>query len=115
MTNWQPRAKKYLLIYTDDEKLKEWDQQDVARAGEALLAAKPFETPASLRAEVGLKPHQLQGIQWLQNCHRLRSESRRGSLLADDMGLGKTLQILAYLAWCIETDPDLGLSSPAAP
>jgi hypothetical protein len=50
----------------------------------------------------------------LQTCHRLRPQ-RRGSLLADDMGLGKTLQVLTYLAWCIEHDKDLQLGNPSAP
>ena len=43
-----------------------------------------------------LKPHQKDGLAWLQ------SHWRRGSpgvLLADDMGLGKTVQALSFLAW----------------
>lgn len=107
-------AKKYLLIYTDEEQLKDWDQETVQDASRPIEESLQFERPASLLDEVKLKPHQVQGVEWLQNCHRLKPQ-RRGSLLADDMGLGKTLQLLTYVAWSIETDPDLGLSSPSAP
>ena len=43
-----------------------------------------------------LKPHQLEGLTWLQQSFAAGSP---GVLLADDMGLGKTLQGLAFLAW----------------
>jgi hypothetical protein len=43
-----------------------------------------------------LKPHQLEGLIWLQKSWISGSP---GVLLADDMGLGKTLQGLAFLAW----------------
>lgn len=43
-----------------------------------------------------LKPHQRQGLEWLQR-HWL--DGSPGALLADDMGLGKTLQVLAFLLW----------------
>jgi hypothetical protein len=108
-----PKLKKYLLIYTDEEQLKDWDQETIQEVARALEHKISFDCPASLRDGVVLKPHQIRGVEWLQNCHRLRPH-RRGSLLADDMGLGKTLQLLAYLAWCIETDPELSLSSPGA-
>lgn len=42
------------------------------------------------------KPHQVDGIAWLQQRWR---EGMPGVLVADDMGLGKTLQALAFLAW----------------
>ncbi len=45
------------------------------------------------------KPHQQEGIAWLQQRWR---EGLPGVLLADDMGLGKTLQALAFLAWLRE-------------
>jgi hypothetical protein len=109
------QGKKYLLIYTDDGELKEWDKQDAARARIPVPALQPFERPKSLSDEHALKEHQKFGIQWLQGCHRLIGDGRRGSLLADDMGLGKTLQILAYLAWCIESDHDLNLSAASGP
>lgn len=107
-------AKKYLLIYTDEEHLKDWDQESVQEATKPIERPFKFERPTSLRDDVNLKPHQVQGVEWLQNCHRLKPQ-RRGSLLADDMGLGKTLQLLTYVAWSIENDPHLGLNNPAAP
>lgn len=45
------------------------------------------------------KPHQEDGIRWLQE-HWLQGS--KGCLLADDMGLGKTYQALAFLAWLRE-------------
>lgn len=71
-----------------------------------------FELPASLLKEIdgepfALKSYQKQGIAWLQLCLKKSIEEsenpRRGALLADDMGLGKTLQVLVFLAWCIES------------
>jgi SNF2 family DNA or RNA helicase len=61
-----------------------------------------------------LKRHQEQGILWLQNLFRNRLK-RRGCLLADDMGLGKTLQILTFLAWCIESGYKKGLGEDTPP
>lgn len=71
-----------------------------------------FEMPASLLKEINgepfaLKSYQKQGIAWLQLCLKKSIEEsqnrRQGALLADDMGLGKTLQVLVFLAWCIES------------
>lgn len=95
------KAKRFLLIYTDETDTREADEEEARRA-----AAPPLEwprepvLPRSLRPEVRLKPHQLEGLLWLQRCDAV--SGRRGVLLADDMGLGKTLQILTYLAWRIE-------------
>jgi hypothetical protein len=107
-------ADAYLIPYQDEDDLKSWDVKDAAEAQQPVEQSMGHILPSSLRTDVILKTHQLEGIAWLQTCHRLRP-SRRGSLLADDMGLGKTLQILSYLAWCIEHDRDLGLSSEIAP
>ena len=104
----------YLLPYQDDEDLKAWDVKDAEEARLACKASAGHVLPSSLHPHVSLKTHQLEGLTWLQTCHLLRP-SRRGSLLADDMGLGKTLQILSYLAWCIEQDRDLGLSTSTPP
>jgi len=51
---------------------------------------------------VVLKDHQKVGIGWLGGL--LSRDLAKGALLADDMGLGKTLQILTFLAWCIESE-----------
>ncbi len=61
-----------------------------------------------------LKRHQEQGVLWLQNLFGNRLK-RRGCLLADDMGLGKTLQILTFLAWCIESGYKKGLGEETPP
>jgi len=56
--------------------------------------APPIGLPSCLVTT--LKPHQLEGLTWLQKSWICGSP---GVLLADDMGLGKTLQGLAFLAW----------------
>ena len=49
-----------------------------------------------LKSAYDLKPHQQEGIAWLQH---LYMNHAGGCLLADDMGLGKTLQVLYFLDW----------------
>jgi len=104
-------AKKSLLIETHDEYVGQnyVEQSESARHDAAV---KPFERPDSLRAGFDLKSHQQEGVRWLQTCTRI--EDRQGVLLADDMGVGKTLQILSFLAWCIESGrfPDLSRTKP---
>jgi hypothetical protein len=112
--NGSAASDAYLIPYPDEDDLKSWDVKDSAEARQAAQESMGYILPSSLRSDVILKTHQLDGIAWLQTCHRLRP-SRRGSLLADDMGLGKTLQVLSYLAWCIEHDKELGLASETAP
>ena len=53
-------------------------------------------TNTSLKVDYPLKPHQQEGIAWLQH---LYLNHAGGCLLADDMGLGKTLQVLYFLDW----------------
>jgi SNF2 family DNA or RNA helicase len=106
--------KKYLLPYRDEEDLRAWDVADSEDAKQPLEDMMPFISPTCLSQSVRLKKHQEDGVRWLQACHRLRPE-RRGSLLADDMGLGKTLQVLTYLAWCIEQDKELRLGTTRGP
>lgn len=87
-------------------------------------AWRPAELPRSLRENIvtrdgeikplELMPHQLEGLAWLQNMFRNRI-TRGGCLLADDMGLGKTLQILTFLAWCIEKEYKRGLGASEGP
>ena len=74
---------------------------------------KPFERPVSLHGDFDLKRHQQEGVRWLQTCTRIHD--RRGVLLADDIGMGKTLQILSFLAWCIESGAFPDLSRPKPP
>lgn len=72
--------------------------------------------PRALRPTVQLKEHQLQGLAWLQHLYQIRKNYQvRGAVLADDMGLGKTLQILALIAWLIDSMPDEGPALVVAP
>ena len=59
----------------------------------------PISFPAiaqSQRLSASLKPHQIDGLNWLAQCALV---NRDGALLADDMGLGKTLQAIAFMVW----------------
>ena len=107
----QKPSKKTLLIETHDEFVRRnyLEQSERARQDATL---KPFERPSSLRPGFDLKRHQQEGVRWLQTCARI--EGRCGVLLADDMGVGKTLQILSFLAWCIESGPfpDISRTKP---
>lgn len=75
---------------------------------EALLNAKQAEPvlPVLLKEHIHLREHQRQGLAWLQQLFLKSPEETSGCLLADDMGLGKTLQILAFIVWYIEKNPD---------
>lgn len=103
---------KYLLIYTDDENLKSTDIE-TAESASRWVSASVFKRPDSLRADVSLKDHQIEGISWLQTCQK--QPGRRGVLLADDMGLGKTLQMLTFIAHSIEEKVIPELSCPNGP
>ncbi len=70
--------------------------------------------PTGKREPFALKTHQQHGVLWLQNLFSNR-DKRRGCLLADDMGLGKTLQVLTFLAWCIESGYRKGLAEDTGP
>ena len=104
-------SKKTLLIETHDEFVRSnyLEQSERARQDATINA---FERPGSLRPGFDLKRHQQEGVRWLQTCAQI--DDRCGVLLADDMGVGKTLQILSFLAWCIESGlfPDLSRTKP---
>jgi hypothetical protein len=104
-------AKQTLLIDTHEEHVRDAYRKESEEARQVPLAHE-FVAPAALREEFPLKEHQAAGLLWLQTCVRI--PTRRGVLLADDMGVGKTLQILAFLAWCIESGqfPELSCSVP---
>jgi Holliday junction resolvase len=63
--------------------------------------------PKALKAETMLLEHQQHGVAWLQYLWSESPKNSRGALLADDMGLGKTLQLLSFIANCLENDPSL--------
>lgn len=91
----------YLIIYDNDETLRDSDVDRAAEAKTAPDTLAPSRLPRALRADVSLKPHQHDGVRWLDTCRTI--QGRRGVLLADDMGLGKTLQVLVHLANVIES------------
>jgi hypothetical protein len=104
-------AKKSLIIkdHTEDVGQDYMAGSELARISASV---EPYARPASLSQKYELKPHQRDGVQWLQTCVKIMD--RTGVLLADDMGVGKTLQILSFLAWAIESGrfPDLSRSKP---
>lgn len=106
-----PMGKKVLLIKTNEETIEDKFLEEAEKA-RRLAEIVRFQCPAAFRKEFSLHPHQRQGVQWLQTC--IETEGRQGVLLADDMGVGKTIQILTFLAWCIETGklPDLAKLVP---
>lgn len=71
-----------------------------------LGLAANADLPLSLLPDTALREHQLKGVGWLQHLYALSPHVTSGCLLADDMGLGKTLQLLTFIAWCIENEPD---------
>jgi len=93
---------RYILIHPNEVGDTAMGAEVVREAAKLVHDAKQAEIPKSLNPEVALKPHQLEGLRWLQNCYRHVPNHRRGALLADDMGLGKTLQTLTFCAWLIE-------------
>lgn len=62
-----------------------------------------FHPVEGLKAGIHLKPHQVEGVAWLQH---LVESNAKGCLLADDMGLGKTLQLLSLIDWYDRKYPD---------
>src|SRR5262245_26384488 len=94
------KERRYLLVYTNDDQLDH--REDISLPpGAPDLTVSP-ELPKSLIPGVQLKPHQEEGVAWLQRNYLLGQSGRRGCLLADDMGCGKTFQVLTFLAWLIE-------------
>ena len=104
--------KKYLLIETNEEFVKEALLSEAQTARE-FFGGSSYERPRALRQDRSLRPHQEDGVRWLQTCAQIRE--RNGVLLGDDMGVGKTVQILAFLAWCIESGKFPGLSKAEPP
>lgn len=71
----------------------------------AMPTGRQAKLPSSLKDGIALKDHQLSGVAWLQHLWSLSPHECRGALLADDMGLGKTLQLLTFIAACLEENP----------
>ena len=73
----------------------------------SVPAGTPPRLPKTLRPTTDLKPHQHDGVAMLQHLWTHSPHACRGCLLADDMGLGKTLQLLTFIAHCVEQEPTL--------
>jgi hypothetical protein len=103
--------RKYLLIETNEESVRSGFLSEAENA-KLFDGAADYERPQALRQDRTLHPHQERGVRWLQTC--AQTSGRKGVLLADDMGVGKTVQILTFLAWCIESGkfPDLSRREP---
>jgi hypothetical protein len=104
--------RKYLLIETNEESVRSGFLSEAENA-KLFDGAADYERPQALRQDRTLHPHQERGVRWLQTC--ARTSGRKGVLLADDMGVGKTVQILTFLAWCIESGKFPDLSRPEPP
>jgi hypothetical protein len=106
------QAKKRLVIKRNLESVDYTEAR--ATALQTPVGSEP-RLPTALRPEVVLKPHQHEGIAWLQHLWEASPDHCRGTLLADDMGLGKTLQLLTLIAAAFEVDPDLPPALVVAP
>jgi hypothetical protein len=95
------QGKRFLLVYTNETETLDADQRAAVRAARPAPRPTDLRLPNALTPGLDLKPHQRDGLLWLQCCHALGPD-RRGVLLADDMGLGKTRQILVHLGRLIE-------------
>jgi hypothetical protein len=91
---------RYLLIHTGDEFVSP-NFASEAEAAKQFAGTASYSRPEALRQDRTLHPHQEDGVRWLQTWARI--PGRKGVLLADDMGVGKTVQVLTFLAWCIES------------
>lgn len=105
-------GKKYLLIETNEESVSS-ELVTEAKIASQFAQNISYERPMALRADRTLRPHQEHGVRWLQTCAQIKERS--GVLLADDMGVGKTVQVLTFLAWCIESGKFPGLSKREPP
>lgn len=105
-------AKKTLILRSNIQAV---DYEEQRREALLALPSEP-EDPAGLTSDFTLLPHQREGLAWLQHLHKSKIEHQvRGAVLADDMGLGKTFQLLAFMAWLAEKDPDVAPMLVVAP
>ena len=100
-----PKVQKHQLVLKSN--IDEVDYAEERNERLAVPIGAIPKLPSSLRASTGLKPHQLDGVALLQHLWAHSPGACRGCLLADDMGLGKTLQLLTFIASCLEQDPTI--------
>lgn len=109
--------KKYTKRHTDNSGPKKQlvlraniqavEYEEMRREALQAVPATP-KLPSSIRADYALLPHQEAGLAWMQHLFSLQAGyAVRGAVLADDMGLGKTFQLLAFMAWLLEQDPNM--------
>lgn len=99
----EAQQRKGLVVKPNVTKL----DHEERRGALALPDGAKARLPRSLKSNIALKEHQLHGVTWLQHLWSRSPSDCRGALLADDMGLGKTVQILAFIASCLENDPSI--------
>lgn len=90
-----------LQIEPNTDEASDWRQQVDTLSVDAMSVF-----PMTLRPEISLRQHQCYGLAWLQCLYRHSPQQVSGGVLADDMGLGKTLQLLSFIAWQREQEPD---------
>lgn len=101
----KPPAEERTVLLVEgniDELNYRHERREILRRGLAANA----DLPLALLPDTVLREHQLKGVGWLQHQYALSPGMTSGCLLADDMGLGKTLQLLTFIAWCIENEPE---------
>lgn len=97
-------SKKQLVLRANIQAL---EYEELRREALQSVPSRP-KLPQSIRPEFALLPHQQSGLAWMQHLFSLQADYQvRGAILADDMGLGKTFQLLALMAWLLETSPTM--------
>lgn len=97
--------RQHLIVKANIDTLDYSEAGSEARADKLLnLPDTPPRMPALLKPNVQLKEHQKVGLSWLQHLWRLSPYYCRGGVLADDMGLGKTIQLLSFIASCLDSE-----------
>lgn len=105
-------ARKTLILRANIQTV---DYEEQRREALLALPVEP-ELPQCLSTEFSLLAHQRQGLAWLQHLYKSQAEHHvRGAVLADDMGLGKTYQLLTFMGWLAENDPDIAPMLVVAP
>lgn len=97
------KEKKGLVVKANTETLDYEERRGVL----SVQAGTIPRLPGTFKDDVQMKEHQLVGLAWLQHLWSKSPTDCRGALLADDMGLGKTIQLLAWIAGCLEEEPSI--------
>ena len=96
--NTKRNGREVLIIEENADELGfEQERPELQNEGRYTLYENDFLLP-----DFQLKPHQREGIAWLQHLYQHHAG---GCLLADDMGLGKTLQVLYFIDWHSRNNP----------